>query len=145
MSCLDLALLLGEKVERASDTLPQTSTESLFAISGGRVVITSLFGTVTVAIGPAGCTGDVIANPTVGTSRSLRSAGTGLDSRNPGHITSLYEMSLTWEEATVGVTCHPLITPEGTIDLQTSASIAGEMSWTLTYVALDEGASVVAV
>lgn len=73
MSCLDLALVLGEKVDRVSATLPQTSTQALFTISGGRVVVTSFYGKVTTATG--GYSGSptlrVQSNPTVGITRDF--------------------------------------------------------------------------
>lgn len=142
MSCLGLAVVLGEKVERASATLPQTATESLFTISGGRVVVTSLLGTVTVTTGSLG-TGYVLVNPTVGTSYTLRSDS--INGESPGFVTSHVEVGTAWLNGTVGVACRPLIVPEGTIDFQTNGSVVGEMLWTLTYVALDEGATVTAV
>jgi len=142
VNCLDLAVVLGEKVDRASATLPQTTTQALFAISGGRVVITSLFGTVTVTTG-ALSSGQVVANPTVGTVFVL--ANESVSGESPGFMISFPGTGVAWLRGVIGETCRPLILREGTIDFETNVSVVGEMSWTLTYVALDEGATVVAV
>ncbi len=139
MSCLGLSLVLGEKVERESDTLPQTSTESLFTISGGRVVVTSLLGTVTETTGALG-SGQVVINPTIGSSQTLRSDA--ISGESPGFVTSHQEVGTAWLNGIAGEACRPLIVPEGTIDFVTNASVAGEMSWMLTYVPLDDGALV---
>ena len=53
------ALLLndyGITVNRAAATLPQTATTNYFQITGGRVIVTNLIGSVTVATGATATT-----------------------------------------------------------------------------------------
>ena len=147
------ALLLGVRVDRATDTLPQTTTEALFNITGGRVAVTSLVGEVTTAIG-AGTTPDakLIYNPTAtGTSFdlctavSIASDAVGQQYYIAGSVASPGALLV---GGAVGqsnaVFDMPLVLSEGDIELNMDESVTGSVTWTLTYIPLDDGASVAA-
>src|SRR5882762_7489144 len=61
---------LGLQVLKAAQTLPQTTTLTLFTVTGGRVAITSLVGTVSTVIGAGAVTMSLGVVPTVGTSNN---------------------------------------------------------------------------
>ncbi len=140
---------LGHHVARAYDTLPQTDTEALFTVAGGRVLITLLFGEVTTVIQNSDPVAKITANPTTGSSIDVGSTvdltsleaggfilcegdGTALIKSNAGSAPGAASSSRPW------------IVNTGTIDLTTGASKTGAVKWDLYYVPLDEGASVVA-
>lgn len=140
---------LGHHVARELDTLPQTATESIFTIAGGRVLITLLFGEVTTAIQNSDPVAKITANPTTGSSIDVASTvdlssleiggfilcegdGTALIKSNAGSAPGAASSSRPW------------IVNTGTLDLTTGASKTGAVKWDLFYVPIDEGASVTA-
>lgn len=140
---------LGHHVARATDTLPQTSTDNLFTVAGGRVLITLLVGEVTTIIQNSDPVAKITSTPTTGTAIDVASTvdltslevggfvlcegdGTALIKSNAGAAPGAASSSRPW------------ICPIGTIDLTTGASKTGAIKWDLFYVPLDEGASVVA-
>jgi hypothetical protein len=125
-------ILIGTKVDRATATLPQTAQGSIFTVSGGRILLTGLVGEVTTATGATATTLKVTSNPTTGTDVDLTSA-TAITSKEIGAQFTL--------PATSG---SGLVVPVGTIDIVTSASDTGSVKWSLTYVPLDDGATVTA-
>lgn len=142
-------ILLGTKVDRAAALLPQTATGSLFTITGGRILVTGLVGEVTVATGAVATTGAITSTPTVGTAVTLASA-TAITSKEVG---SLITLPLTGGTALVvnnaggsgQLPGHaPYVVPAGALGLTTSASDTGQIKWSLTYVPLDNAATVVA-
>jgi len=42
--------MFGQKISRATATLPQTTAAPIFTVSGGRIVLTGLLGQVTTVI-----------------------------------------------------------------------------------------------
>lgn len=143
------ALLLGVRVERAADTLPQTTDEAIFTVSGGRVIITSLYGEVTTAIG-AGTTPElkVKFNPTGTGADTDLSAATNIASDAVGTTyatTGDYSTVLSQGLWTVeGALQTPYMVSEGDIEIDMDESVTGAIQWTLTYIPLDDGASVAA-
>ncbi|MFJ6667418.1 hypothetical protein [Streptomyces sp. NPDC091383] len=142
-------LLFGHKVDRATATLPQTATGSIFTVSGGRVLVTGLLGEVTTAIGGTATTLTVVSTPTTGTATTLASA-TAITSKEVGAQCTL---PLTSGSALVVVNGggggqlpgHAgYVVPVGNLQITTSASTTGSIKWSLTYVPLDDGASVTA-
>lgn len=143
-------ILLGTKVDRAAATIPQTAAQNLFSVTGGRVLITGLIGEVTTVIGGTATTLKVTNTPAAGTAVDYASA-TAITSKEVG------------AEATLPLTAGgglvvnnaggggqfpghaPYVAPVGTISCTTSASTTGAMKWSLTYVPLDDGASVTAL
>jgi hypothetical protein len=142
-------ILLGTKVDRATATLPQTATGTLFTVAGGRVLLTSIVGEVTVALGATATSANLVHTPTVGTVGDLCAAtvvtsdevGTLYGIR--GDATSLLSSNAP-TSARTGVPAHPVVLPVGAIGLKTTAGDTGSVKWSLTYVPLDDGATVTA-
>lgn len=147
------ALLLGVRVERATDTLPQSTDEAIFAVSGGRVLITSLVGEVTTAIG-AGTTPDlkIKYNPTAAgsdfdlcTAVSIASDAVGQMYYIAGSVASPGALLVGGAVGQANpVFTAPLMLSEGDIEIDMDESVTGSVAWTLTYIPLDDGASVAA-
>lgn len=146
-------LTQGIRVDRATDTLPQTASEAIFTITGGRVLVIGLIGEVTTAIG-AGVTPDlkIVYNPTA--------AGTSFDLCTAVSVASDavgQTYTLAGDVATPGalvvagavgqanpVFAKPLLLSEGDIEINMDESVAGSVSWSLIYVPWDAGAEVAA-
>jgi hypothetical protein len=138
----------GHHVARAADNLPQTTTESLFTIAGGRVLITALIGEVTTVIQNSDPVAKLTSNPTTGSSVDIAStadltsleAGGFVVCEGDGTALVLSNAGAAYMAAGVGFWVCPI----GTIDLTTGASKTGAFKWDLFYIPIDEGASVVA-
>lgn len=138
---------LGFRVERATATLPASTTGELFTISGGRVMITSIVGEVTTLIQTQLNNTKLIANPTMGTSVDMCAV---LDI-TADEVGCLYGITGTPSDALIGTNAgltpamaKALILNTGTIDLSCSATNTGSVKWSLTYIPIDDGAAVVA-
>jgi hypothetical protein len=123
---------------KASATLPATTTQNLFTISGGRVLVKGLIGEVTtvvqaqacnlkVSVDPSGggTTYDVAANLDInadeaGTLYSVEGDGTALLGASAGAVTTAIGN---------GFVCNP-----GTVLITTSATNTGATKWDLYYV-----------
>lgn len=145
-------ILLGSKVDKATGVVANGTT-SLFTISGGRVVLTSLIGRVTVAIGSTVSNCKLVYNPTA--------AGTSFDLCTAVAITSdavEQTYTITGDVETTGallvagavgqgngVFSKPYILQAGAIEQNLSADpVGGQITWSLTYLPYDDGASVAA-
>jgi hypothetical protein len=141
---------LGVRTDRATAALPQTATGSIFTVSGGRIVLTSLVGEVTTVLGATVTTLTVVSTPTTGAATTLASA-TAVTSSAVG---SWFTLPATLGSALVvtpvaGAVALPtrdlgFLVPVGAIQLTTSASDTGSVKWSLTYVPFDDAATVVA-
>lgn len=140
-------VLFGTKVDRAGATLPQTATGTLFTVTGGRVLVTSITGEVTVATGATATNAKLVSTPTVGTAVDL-CAVLAIASKEIGTllgITGLFSDAMVGANAGAGVAPrNPVVVPVGAIGLNTSANNTGSIKWSITYVPLDNGASVAA-
>ncbi len=136
-------LIYGLRVDRAAAVLPATGNQTLFTVTGGRVLITGLVGEFTVAasatatnlkltaVGPNAQTTDICADAAVASS----AVGTLY---SPAAIGSAGQVG-------AGVTQNnEVIVNTGSIRATTSATNTGQMRWTLTYIPLDDGATVAA-
>lgn len=137
----------GTKVTGGAKTLPATTTGALFTVSGGRVMVTSITGVVTTAVQAQANAVKLVATPTVGAVNDLSTtvdvnglalggllaptglAGDALVKSTGGGVSGLR---------------NPIVVATGVIGLNTAATNTGAVTWTLTYVALDNGATVVA-
>lgn len=142
-----LALALGRVVQRAAATIPQTATGTLFAVSGGRVVVTSIVGQVTTVIQAQANAVKLRATPTVGSVNDL----SGTVDINGAAVGSLLSFTGLAGDALVlstggGISLarNPVLVAPGNIGLNTAASSTGQIKWTLTYYVYDIGASVAA-
>ena len=138
-------LALGKKVDRATATLPQSTAAAIFNILGGRVLVTQIVGEVTVAIQNQLNNTKLTANPTAGTSVDMCAV---LDIAND-EVGCLYGPTGTPADALIGTNAG--LTPGmakgqilnvGTIDLSCSASNTGSVKWTISYIPIDDGASI---
>ena len=136
-------------VERASETLPQSTQTPYFTVSG-RVLVTQLVGEITVVAGFGTTNTKLVANPTVGADVDLCATNNiELDA-----VGTMYTITSDFSDAMVATTSgavetsptansrFPIIVAAGTIDLSCSASITGETKWTLHYIPLDTNSSV---
>lgn len=141
------ALSLGTRVTRATAALPQTTQSALFTVAGGLVAITSILGVVTTAIQAQANNTKIVANPTTGTDVDL-CAVLSISGKEVGTIfgiTGLFSDALVGANAGAGVLPRNAVAvPAGTIDLSCAASNTGSVRWVVTYVAIDDGASVTA-
>lgn len=136
-------LLFGSSpISKSTGTLA-ASTVALFTIAGGRVAITSLFGVVTTSITVAnsyklqnnpttGDTSDIVAATDIGTTDTTAGTVLGFDGAPASSIVK-----------GAGGLGRPLFLPVGQIE-SVSAGTDGAITWYLTYVPYDDGATVVA-
>jgi len=147
------ALLLGVRVHRATDTLPQSTDEAIFSIAGGRVLLTSLVGEVTTVIA-AGTTPDlkVKFNPTATgadfdlcTAVSIASDAVGQAYYIAGDVATPGALLVGGAVGQANpVFPKPLLLPAGDIEIDMDESVTGSVRWTCTYIPYDDGASVAA-
>ena len=137
-------ILWGTKVTSATGTLVSGDVD-IFTVAGGRCVITSLVGEVTVAVTVANAS-LIKLNPTVAADTDLCAAlDIGTTDTPVGHLLSI---TGTAADAMVRGAGVPMLTSEiivmeGVIEHE-SAGTDGEVTWTLTYVPYDDGATIVA-
>jgi hypothetical protein len=137
----------GVQLIKGPSALPQTATATLATVTGGSVLITSMLGLVTTAIGGANnlSLGTV---PTIGSSSSTGiMAATALASAPVGSWIGLVQSAGTGSAGAVGANAGavvflttPFVVAAGTITWTTSTSVTGQIKWYFTYIALDNGA-----
>lgn len=140
------SVLFGFRVDKAAATLPQTATQSLFTVAGGRIAILGLVGEVTTVLGATATNGKLLSTPTVGTAVDI-CAVLAIASKEAG---TLFGITGIFGDAMVGANAgasilpqRAVVVPAGVIGFNTSANNTGATKWTLWYVPLDLGASVV--
>ena len=134
-------------VERDSSTLPQTTQTAYFTVSG-RILVTQIVGEVgTANIGAVETLVEVISNPTVGADVNLCAS----KDINGDVIGTIYTVTGTLADAMIATTSGavaaqsaPIFVSAGTIDFKTSSSTTGQTKWTIHYIPLDSGSTVVA-
>lgn len=143
----DYNSLLGTKVTKSAATLPASTTQDIFTISGGRVLVRLLTGEVTTVIQSQACNlsvvhattvgGDVTVASTVdingdeaGTLYGVEGDGTALVATSSGGFLQ-------------GIGGGGFVLAEGTMNITTSATNTGATAWELWYIPLDDGATVV--
>lgn len=152
MSVLDDAAayrksLFGVRVNRATAALPQTTQSALFTVATGRILLTSIVGQVTTVIQTQANNTKIVSNPTTGSDVDLCAV---LDI-TADQVGCLYGITGLFSDAMVGANAgatvvprNAVVIPVGTIDLSCAASNTGSVKWSITYVPLDDGASVTA-
>lgn len=140
-------IALGRKVDRATAALPQTTAGTLFTVTGGRILLTSIVGEVTTIIQTQANATKLQSVPTTGTAVDLCAT---LDI-TADEVGCLYGITGTLATAMVGAnagaTVIPtvaLVVPIGAIKLNCAASNTGSVKWSITYVPLDNAATVAA-
>lgn len=144
------SMVLGPAVTRAAALLPQTATAAIFNVLGGKILITSLTGSCAVLSPATTNTLKITGTPTVGTAADW-CAATSVASKEAGTLVSLVSPVVPATGLVVSNAGTPLSIPDpfvtnaGTITLTTSGSAAtGTWQWVITYVPIDNGASVTA-
>ena len=147
-------LLYGNQVTKAAQNLPQTATSTLYTVAGGAVLVTSLIGIVTTAIAASDPVLTLGTAPTTGTAEAagiasstiLTSAevGTLVTVTSSGGLPTGLVVMATAAKAgnSVFLAGDAFVVSAGTITWTTGASKTGAFKWYLTYVPLDNGASV---
>jgi hypothetical protein len=138
---------LGEHVAKAAATLPATTTQHLFVITGGRVLVSLLFGQVTTIIQSTDPVAKITATPTTGTAVDIAST-VDLSSLEVGGklIVEGDGTALIKGNAGAGFWgngAHDFIVETGYLDLITGATKTGATKWDVFYVPIDDGALVV--
>lgn len=139
-------LLFGLTVSKAYTPLV-VETKTLFTVAGGLCAITNIIGEVTTAITVAN-TVKLQANPTTGTTGDLCAAtDIGTTDTPAGDLLSFQGLkgdSLLFGIGAVPSLKQPVIVNSGTIEQVTATGADGGITWTLTYVPITPGASIVA-
>ena len=142
-------LQLGRKVDRATATLPQGTSAAIFNIAGGRVLVTTILGEVTVAIGGANAT-KLVGNPTVATAGDTDLCATAdIDTCDVGDLLAITgtpgdALLVAHKGAVQTMLVKGVVLQTGTLDLDCAGSVTGSVKWTLFYVPIDDGAYVAA-
>lgn len=138
-------LYMGDRVIRPTEDLPQGADGSLFTITGGRIILTMIFGEVTLLIQTQANASLLKLNPTAtGADQDLCAA---LDiTADP--VGEIYTISGTVGDAMrsdllIGagsLLASPLILKPGIIELECAASNSGKVQWNAYWLPLDVGA-----
>ena len=138
---------LGFHVAKAAATLPATTTQDIFTISGGRVLVTVLVGEVTTAIQNQGCNLKVTSVPTTGSAVDV-AANLAVANFEKGALLVVEGDGTAIIGAAAGAghagAADPrlFILPVGTVRIETSATNTGATKWDMWYFPLDDGAVV---
>lgn len=142
---------LGLVVTRATATTGLLgATATLFTVTGGRVIVTSLVGELTVATGATASVAKLLSTPTTGSAVDLTSTTSVASKEIGAKITPAATLGGALSVTNAGAGFVALgtgfIIPIGSIQLNTSADPTGGGSakWSLTYFPLDDGAAVAA-
>lgn len=149
-------LLYGNQVIKAAQTFPQggPGTANLFTIAGGMVMVTSLIGVVTTVIAGTDPQLSLGLAPTIGTAQTSGIATTkALTSAEVGTLIAVYSsgglattLGVMTTAAKAGAAVFgelgKFVCPAGTITQTAQTAQTGAISWYLTYVPIDAGASV---
>ncbi|MBT7929861.1 hypothetical protein HN682_08110 [Candidatus Peregrinibacteria bacterium] len=134
------------RVERITNSLPQTAQEVMFTITG-RIKILDIIGEVTTQIGAVPNATKLVSNPTVGADVDL--CGT-LDI-NAHTVGTMYSISGTFANAMIATTsgaleaqANPVVLTAGSLDLNCVANATGAIKWTILYELMDEDSKIVA-
>lgn len=147
------SLQFGLQVVKAAQTPPASgASATLFTVAGGSVLVTSLVGRVSTAL--SGTTGAIAlgTKPTVGTEETAGIATAGVVGGSEVG-TKLTPQAVSGQGGGLVVSgkvagnapflAPPFVVDAGTIEITTSViTMTGAIDWYLTYVPLDDAASV---
>lgn len=141
--------ILGKKVDRLTSALPGTGDLTIFTVTGGRVIVTSLLGEVTTIIQAQANAVKIKSVPTTGTTKDI-SGTLDINGFEVGALMSLdgtaLSTTLSGTNAGGALAMKPsgIFVPIGGIKLNTAATNTGAIKWSMTYIPYDDGASVAA-
>ena len=133
------------RVSRATAALPQTTSETLVTITGGRVILANIIGEVTTVIQTQADNTKLVFNPTEAGASTDICAVLNITAKAVGTLFSITGTVATALQSGLWLTttmATPLILSEGTIELECAASNTGNVKWDVYYLPLDEGATV---
>lgn len=138
-------LIYGVRVERSGAVLPATGNQTLFTIANGRIMLTGLVGEQTV-VGSATATNLKLTSVStaIGGSGTDICSNTAVASAAVGTLYSPIALGSAMNTGAVVTQNNELILPPGIIRATTDATNTGAIKWTLTYIPLDDGATVTA-
>ena len=136
------------KVVRAISPLPQTKTETLFIVAGGRVRVVSIVGQITTAIEAAANAAKLLHTPTEGSAIDL-CATIDINAYAKGDLLSITGVfANTLMPATKGGAAPGMLAPvtlkAGNLGMNCAASKTGNIQWEVEYFPLDAGATLAA-
>jgi hypothetical protein len=138
------ATKFGFRTDKATASLPASTTGTLFTITGGRVIVLGVVGEVTTTIQTQACNAKLVSTPTTGTAVDM-CAVLDITADEVGclyGITGIPADALVGANAGLGPMCQrPQVVPIGTIKLSTSATNTGSVKWSIYWVPLDDGAA----
>jgi len=139
-------LRYGERVNKTAATLPASTLQPLFTVTGGRIILTRIFGEVTTVIQTQANAAKLVSTPTAGTAVDLCVAA-DITAREVGArlaITGVAGASLVIGNAgAVAIQAVELIIPAGSIGFHCAATNTGATKWSMWYIPIDDGATVV--
>lgn len=133
-------------VERVGAVLPATTATAYFTVIG-KVKILDIVGEVSVVFDGTANSIKLIANPTVGADVDL-CAATVVTTDAAGtmyHVTGTFANALLADTSgAFEAQANPIVLASGTIDLDATATdTTGSTKWTIQYIPLDSGSSIV--
>lgn len=145
---------VGYRVASAAPkTVPQAATQTIFTVSGGRIMIGLLYGLVTTIIGGTTPSAKFVATPTVGSANDMCTA-VAITTDEVGTMfgcpiavgSALIVAASTGKSGSMsGPGLGGQVVAPGTIGINVSAADAtGAVSYTLLYVPLDGASNVAA-
>lgn len=141
--------ILGLKVDRATSSLPATGDLTIFTVTGGRVIVTSLLGEVTTVIQAQANAVKIKSVPTTGTAKDI-SGTLDINGYEVGALISLDGTALstalsgTNAGGALAQKANGIFVPVGSIKLNTAATNTGAVKWSITYIPYDDGATIAA-
>lgn len=140
----------GILVSRATAALPATTSQNIFTISGGRILLVSLVGEVTTIIQAQATTVKVTSTPTTGSAIDMSSTGADVNALEVGGRISLANppaAATALVKTNAGYTnlsAVNTVVPIGSLSYTTGATSTGSIKWDMLYIPLDSNAAVVA-
>lgn len=137
----------GFLVTRAAAALPSTTIGSLFTISGGQVLLKALIGQVVTLLSGTNSTTVGLTPLNTGTSAPAILSSAGIIPVAVGSpVVSKFDGGAMIVTVTGSlVAAAPYLTIPGDITITTASTVTGTVKWSLVYVPVDPGATVVAV
>jgi hypothetical protein len=142
--------LRGTKVSRATAALPATTAAAIFTITGGKVLVTAIYGEVTTVIQTQANNTQLTYDPTDAGATQDLCADLDISADAVGTMYSITGTPATAMQDGLNflssnkVLAQPLILKPGSILLDCAATNTGSVKWDLWYVPLDTGAAVAA-
>lgn len=136
----------GILVSRPAAALPSTTIGTIFTISGGRILIVSLTGTVATLLSGTNSTTVGLTPTWSGTSApaALSSAGVIPVAVSSPVCSKLDGGALIVVASGSIIAPTPWLAAAGAVTITTASTVTGTVSWEMIYVPLDAGAQVVA-